>query len=91
MALPKIDIGEWGKQSASHSNNGVYRYDFPSALAGFDIPLTGAHTEPGVVCAGAVIVRFEGGALGNPALIGTFLLMFVSGVGLVVSFRPKEA
>ena len=69
----------------------MYSYDFPSALEGFDIPLTGAHTEPGVVCTGAVIVRFEGGAFGNPALIGTFLLMFVSGVGLVVSFRPKEA
>ena len=87
--LPKVEIGSWGKPSDAHSNSGVYHYDLPSALAGYDIPLVGAHTERGVVCGGAVIIRFKGGGFGNPALIGALVLLVVSGVGLVVSFKPK--
>lgn len=89
--LPKVTIDSWGKQSDTHSNSGTYHYDFPSVLAGFDIPLTGAHAEPGVACAGAVIVRFKGGGFSNPAVIGTFVLTIISGVALIISFRPKAA
>ena len=87
--LPRVTIGSWGKPSDSHENSGVYHYDFPSVMGGFDIPLYGAHSEPGVVCTGLVTVHFKGGGFGNPALIGTFVLLIISGVGLFIAFRPK--
>lgn len=89
--LPKVTIGSWGKSSDTHENAGTYHYDFPSVLGGYDIPLSGAHTEPGVICGGKVIVHFKGGGFGNPAVIGAFVLTVISGVMLVISFRPKAA
>lgn len=84
-----INIGSWGKTSDTHANSGTYKYDLPKEIAGFDIPVSGTHTEPGVKCTGTVIVRFKGGGFGNPAVIGTFALTVISGVSLLISFRPK--
>jgi len=86
-----INIGSWGKTSDTHQNKGTYKYDLPKELAGFDIPVSGSHTEPGIKCTGTVIVRFKGGGFGNPAVIGTFVLTVISGVSLLISFRPKGA
>jgi hypothetical protein len=85
-----VTLGSWGKTSDTYSNSGTFKYDVPKELAGFDIPLTGVHTEPGVVCTGAVIIRFQGsGGFSNPAVIGTFVLTLISGVGLFIAFKPK--
>jgi hypothetical protein len=92
VRLPFIDvsIGSWGSNSDTYSNSGVYHYDFPRELEGFDIPVYGHHVEPGKVCVGAVVVRFEGsGGFSNPAVIGTFVLTIISGVALIISFKPK--
>jgi hypothetical protein len=88
--LGTVRIGAWSKESSRRANDGTYHYDFPSVLAGIDIPVTGSHTEPGVKCSGTVVVRFEGsGGFGNPAVAGTFALTVISGIALIVSFRPK--
>ncbi|HTL87081.1 MAG TPA: hypothetical protein VL856_17995 [Acidimicrobiia bacterium] len=89
--LPKVEIGSWGSNSDRHANAGKYHYDFPKELAGFDIPLTGIHTEKGISCPGAAIVRFSGSGFSNPAVIGTFVLTIISGVALIISFRPRVA
>jgi len=87
--IPDYTIGSWGKQSDTYSNSGIYHYDLPPELEGIDFPVYGAHAEPGKVCAGFVIVRLEGGGLKNPAVIGSFAVLVISGVGLWVSFKPK--
>jgi hypothetical protein len=94
IKLPFFDIpigaGSWGKNSDTYSNSGVYKYDLPSEFEGFDIPVTGHHSEPGKACAGVVIVRLQGnGGFSNPAVIGTFALTIISGVLLIISFKPK--
>ena len=70
-------------------NNGVYHYDFPSVMGGYDIPLTGADTEPNVVCGGAVVVHFSGGGLSNPVVIGLLVLTVISGFGLFIGFGTE--
>jgi hypothetical protein len=89
--IGNVAISSWGKTSDTHTNSGTYHYSVPSVLAGLKIPLTGSHTEPGVACAGAVLLHFKGGGLSNPLAIGTFILTVISGAGLVLSFRPKGA
>jgi hypothetical protein len=94
LKLPfiKLTLGSWGKSSDSSSNSGNYKYDLPKELAGFDIPLTGVHTEPRIKCSGVVIIRLSGsGGFSNPAVIGTFVITLISGVGLFISLKPKGA
>src|SRR5262249_50220649 len=87
-----LTLGSWGKTSDTYSKSGTFKYNVPKELAGFDIPLTGVHTEPGVVCTGAVIIRFQGsGGFSNPAVIASFVIMLISGVGLFISLKPKGA
>lgn len=92
LKLPfiKLTLGSWGKSSDLHANSGNYKYDVPKELAGFDIPLTGFHKEAGIFCPGAVTIRFKGsGGFSNPAVIGTFVITLISGVGLFISLKPK--
>jgi hypothetical protein len=88
--LPEVTLGKWSKpDSDRHRNNGIYHYSFPNLLGGYEIPLTGVHTEPGITCAGAVIIEFDGGGFSNPAVIGALILVVVSGVGIFIAMRPK--
>jgi hypothetical protein len=85
-----LTLGSWGKTSDTYSNSGSFKYNVPKELAGFDIPLTGVHKEPGVVCTGAVIIRFQGsGGLSNPAVIASLVITVISGVGLFIALKPK--
>jgi hypothetical protein len=58
-----VTLGEWGKngkQVGRPGNSGVYHYDLPSLLAGIKVPVTGDHHEPGINCAGTVVVQIKG-------------------------------
>jgi len=87
--IPAYDLGTWGKSSDTHANSGKYHYDLPSVLAGIDMPVSGSHTEPGIRCAGVVVVRLKGGGISNPAVIGAFAVLVISGIGIWVSLLPK--
>jgi hypothetical protein len=87
--IPDYDLGTWGKSSDTHANANVYHYDLPSVLAGIEMPVSGSHKETGVRCAGVVVVRIEGGGIKNPAVIGAFAVLIISGIGIWVSLRPK--
>jgi hypothetical protein len=61
--LGQIVIGEWGKDGKKVSkpfNVGTYHYDLPSLVAGVKVPVTGEHHEPGINCAGAVVITVKG-------------------------------
>jgi hypothetical protein len=88
--LPKVTIGKWSDpDSTTRAKSGIYHYSFPNVLGGYEVPLTGVHTEPGITCAGAVVIEFEGGGFSNPAVIGALVLVVVSGIGIFISMRPK--
>jgi hypothetical protein len=89
--IPDQTLGSWGKPSDAYSNSNVYHYDLPSELEGVDIPVYGSHTERGKTCAGFVIVRLDGGGVSNPAVIGAFVVLVISGVGIWVALKPKGA
>lgn len=84
-----ITVGSWGKQSSKYSNADTYSYDLPSVLAGFDIPVSGTHTERGFTCSGSVVVRVEGGGLKNPAALASLAFTVVSGLGVFLSIRAR--
>ncbi len=87
--IGKQTIDDWKDQANKVANSGQYKYTFPSMIAGFDIPVSGFHTEPGITCTGAVIIKIDGGGIKNPAAIAALVLTAISGTLLIVSARPR--
>ena len=94
IALPppigKVKIKSWGGKSGRHANAGTYKYDFPSLLLGLKVPVSGAHSEPGITCSGSITVQLTGSAIKNPALIASLVLTFLLllNMGFVLRARP---
>jgi hypothetical protein len=89
--IGNITIGEWGKNGKKigrPANSGVYRYSFSSLLAGIKVPVSGEHHEPGITCAGQVVVQIKGRSpLAWVALALT--LVTVLNLALVMRARPR--
>ena len=89
--IGKVTIGEWGKNGKKvgrPGNSGVYHYSLPSLIEGIKIPVSGEHHEPGINCAGAVVVQVKGRSpLAWVALALT--LVTVMNLALVMP-RPSE-
>jgi len=89
--IGKVELGEWGKDGRKVSrsgDSGVYHYDLPSLIAGVKVPLTGEHHEPGINCAGTVVLQVKG----RSPLVWVSLaltLVTVLNVALVMRARPR--
>jgi hypothetical protein len=86
-----VTVGSWGGKSGKHANSGTYKYDFPNALLGLKVPVSGEHTEPGITCTGSMTVQLSGSPLKNPVLIASLILTLfaVINFGLVLRARPR--
>ena len=93
VALPftQITVGTWEDADATGvADSGTYDYDVPSVLAGFDITVSGEHSENGaLVCSGSVTLRLEGG---NPLALPAvgFTVIGLLGVSLSIRTRPDR-
>ncbi|MCZ7535275.1 MAG: hypothetical protein M5T61_04570 [Acidimicrobiia bacterium] len=87
--IGKITVGSWSSDSSTYENADTYSYDVPSVVAGFDIPVTGNHHEPGVICSGKVVVRVKGGGFGNPLALASLAFTIISLVGVSLAIRVK--
>lgn len=87
LPFTKVRAGDWeSPDSETVENSGSYHYDLPSLLAGIKVPVSGAHTEPGVECSGSVVVQIEGtSALAWVSLVLT--VVSLAGVFLAVSVK----
>ena len=89
--IGNVNIGEWGKNGKKvgrPGNSGTYHYDVPSLIAGVKIPVSGEHHEPGIDCAGAVVVQVKGRSpLAWVSLALT--LVTVLNLALVMRARPR--
>lgn len=93
IALPppigKATIGAWGKNGKKvgrPGDTGVYHYSLPSLLAGIKIPVTGEHHEPGINCAGTVVVQIKGR---SPLVWVSLVLTLVTVLNLALVMRAK--
>ena len=84
-----VTLGEWGKngkQVGRPGNAGVYHYDLPSLIAGIKVPVSGEHHEPGIDCAGAVVVQIKGR---SPLAWVALALTVVTVLNLALVMRAK--
>jgi hypothetical protein len=86
----QVNIGTWDGPGENHRNDGDYDYDFPSVLAGLKVPVSGHHTEPGINCAGRMVVQLEGSTWSNPILLGSIALTIVCVVNVGLAVRAKK-
>ena len=83
----KVTLGTWPSTGVLVANNGVYEYELPSVIAGFDMTFFGEHKEEGNLwCSGRVTVRVEGN---NPLGIPSVALFVISVVGVSLSITAS--
>jgi hypothetical protein len=84
-----VALGEWGKNGKKvgrPGNSGVYHYSLPALLEGIKVPVTGEHHEPGINCAGAVVVQLKGH---SPLEWVSLALTVVTVLNLALVMRAK--
>jgi len=88
--IGKVVVGEWGKNGKKvglPGDSGNYKYNLPSLIAGIKIPVSGEHHEPGINCAGAVVVQVEGH---SPLAWVSLALTLVTVMNLALIMRAKR-
>ena len=87
--IGKVTVGQWGKDGKTISapgNSGTYHYSLPSIIAGIKIPVSGEHHEPGIDCAGAVLVEIEGH---SPLAWASLALTLITVMNMALIMRAK--
>ena len=87
--IGNVHLGEWGKNGKKigrPGNSGVYHYDLPSLIAGIKVPVSGEHHEPGIDCAGTVVVQIKGR---SPLAWVSLALTVVTVLNLALVMRAK--
>jgi hypothetical protein len=85
-----VIVGEWGKNGKKvgrPANSGTYHYSLPKLIAGIKIPVSGEHHEPGINCAGAVVVQVEGT---SPLAWAALALTLVTVMNMALIMRAKR-
>jgi hypothetical protein len=83
-----LSIDSWSGTSDSQGNDGVKKYDIPSWVPrNVELNVVGEHTGS-TTCKGHVKIKIKGSAAG-PFSIASLIATALTGVGLVLSGRPK--
>jgi hypothetical protein len=88
--IGNVTVGEWGKNGRKvgrASNSGTYHYDLPKLIAGIKVPVSGEHHEPGINCAGAVVISVEGH---SPLAWVSLALTLVTLMNMALIMRAKR-
>ena len=81
----KVTIDTWKGSSDSVKNSGTKHYDLPGFVpANVEFEVSGAHSQGGITCTGAVKVKIAGSTFG-PFSIATLGLTLLFGAGLVLA------
>lgn len=82
-------MGDWNDPDATGTaNSGVYHYDLPDVLAGYDIVVFGEHFEDNALyCSGFATIRFDGS---SPLPLVGYAITVVSIIGLALAMRARK-
>lgn len=88
VPLADVDLESWDGETDETSESGSYSYELPDLVpGGFEVGVTGSHTQAGVTCSGSVVLSVAGS---SGAAVGVTTVLGAGSAALVgLAGRPR--